>query len=324
MPYIKDNLPYNVPYQIYMDPSNLCNFKCAFCPTGNKHLLKSVGRPAGRMKAQTFEKFFKDLRFMIEKYREKPASINLFKDGEPLLNPDLPKMIRTLSINNFSDILHLTTNGSLLTEELSNKIIKAGLKEIRFSIYGIDDSTYQKHVNRRISFEKVKNNVKNFWKINKSLGSPVNIICQMVNTYSDSEINKFRTVFEKICHVLNITQLHKWSDSEDWEMRGLRKDLPTDTNSFICAQPFSRLTVLFNGDVTPCCVDWSHKLVIGNINKNSLDHIWNVLGNKIRHQHIAGEFDSGSPCTNCDYMHRVTKYDKIYNDDNFLNKIYKY
>ena len=91
---------------------------------------------------------------------------------------------------------------------------------------------------------------------------------------------------------------------------------------FICAQPFSRLTVLFNGDVTPCCVDWSHKLVVGNINSESLDHIWNSLCNKIRHQHIKNSFDDDSPCIKCDYKSKRTKYDKIYNQNNTLNKIY--
>ena len=62
MPYIKDNLPYNVPYQIYIDPSNLCNFKCNFCPTGNTKLMKNIQRPAGMMKMATFKKFIDDTK----------------------------------------------------------------------------------------------------------------------------------------------------------------------------------------------------------------------------------------------------------------------
>jgi len=65
MPYIEDNLPYKVPYLIYVDPTNLCNFKCNFCPTGNKFLLKDVKRPAGFMTMEIFDKFVGDLKKMI-------------------------------------------------------------------------------------------------------------------------------------------------------------------------------------------------------------------------------------------------------------------
>ena len=31
---IKDILPLKVPMLIWIDPTNMCNFKCVFCPTG--------------------------------------------------------------------------------------------------------------------------------------------------------------------------------------------------------------------------------------------------------------------------------------------------
>ena len=82
---LSKNLPLRVPYNIYIDPSNACNFKCTFCPTGNKELLKSVDRPLGIMKFNVFEKIVNDLSEMIRKYNQKPEFIALFKDGEPLL-----------------------------------------------------------------------------------------------------------------------------------------------------------------------------------------------------------------------------------------------
>ena len=69
----------------------------------------------------------------------------------------------------------------------------------------------------------------------------------------------------------------------------------------ICSQPFSRLTILFNGDVTPCCVDWSHKLVVGNVKNESLDDLWNKQANPLRKDHIEGNIGKDSPCFNCNY-----------------------
>ena len=322
MPYIKDNLPYNVPYQIYIDPSNLCNFKCNFCPTGNTKLMKNIQRPAGMMKMNTFKKFIDDLKLMVKKYKKKPSMIALFKDGEPLLNPNLPDMIRLINESNLSEKQHITSNGSLLNNFLSKKLIESGLNEIRFSIYGVDDDSYKTNVNKNIEYEKVKKNISEFWSVNKSYGYPVKVICKIMDIYSKKQIEKFKNQFSDICNTLIIEKFHKWSDSENWDIKGKQKRIDHMEKDFICAQPFSRLTVLFNGDVTPCCVDWSHKLVVGNINSESLDHIWNSLCNKIRHQHIKNLFPEDSPCIKCDYKSKRTKYDKIYNQNNSLNKIY--
>ena len=63
---IKDILPLKVPMLIWIDPTNMCNFKCVFCPTGDDELLRSVGRPKGMMNMKTYnkrtKKFIKYLR----------------------------------------------------------------------------------------------------------------------------------------------------------------------------------------------------------------------------------------------------------------------
>ena len=41
--------------RVWIDPTNVCNFKCTFCPTGDDELLKSVNRPKGFMTLETFK-----------------------------------------------------------------------------------------------------------------------------------------------------------------------------------------------------------------------------------------------------------------------------
>ena len=64
---------------------------------------------------------------------------------------------------------------------------------------------------------------------------------------------------------------------------------------------FDDKPILFNGDVTPCCVDWSHKLVVGNVKNESLDELWNKQANPLRKDHIEGNIGKDSPCFNCNY-----------------------
>lgn len=323
MPYIEDNLPYKVPYLIYVDPTNLCNFRCNFCPTGNKFLLKDVKRPAGFMTMEIFDKFVGDLKKMITKYNKKPDGLLLFKDGEPLMNPNLIRMIKSVKENNLTDHIHITSNASRLTPEISKNLINSGLDQIRFSIYGVDDETYKQNGNI-IKFDLIYENIKKFWEINKQHNFPVEVICKIIDNYPKEQIKEFKKKFEKICNKLHIEVFHKWSDSENWDMKNNESySNPNSEDYFLCAQPFSRITVLFNGDVTPCCVDWAHKLVVGNIKDHSLDHIWNILANRIRQQHIHNSFEKDSPCANCDYKITRSKYDKIYDKEKKLDLMFK-
>lgn len=57
---LADNLPLSTPLSLMIDVSNLCNFRCSFCPTGDVKLLKSVNRPQGMMDFQLFSKIVDD------------------------------------------------------------------------------------------------------------------------------------------------------------------------------------------------------------------------------------------------------------------------
>ena len=288
---IKDILPLKVPMLIWIDPTNMCNFKCVFCPTGDDELLKSVSRPKGMMNMKTYNKIIDDLKLMVDKYSQKPLQISLYKDGEPLLNKNLVEMVKILKKAKITDCIEMTTNGSALTEKKSRELIEAGLDRIRFSIEHVNDEGYEKIIQKKMSFNKIVENVKNFWKINQEYSNKVHVHTKIVNAnLSKDEENKFLNTFENYTTSIKINYLHGWSGSE--------KDFALNTNpnksvhgkklikKKVCSQPFTRLTILFNGDLTACCVDWAHKLVSGNVNDKSIDEIWNKSTNKLRLDHL--------------------------------------
>ncbi len=42
-------LPLETPFVLLVDPSNLCNFRCKYCPTGNRDLIRKTGRYQGNL-----------------------------------------------------------------------------------------------------------------------------------------------------------------------------------------------------------------------------------------------------------------------------------
>ena len=83
-------LPLATPITIHIDPCNLCNFKCVFCPQGDLSLLKKVGRPKGFMDLDLFKKAVSDMA----EFGEQIVVLSLYKDGEPILNKNIAKMIQ--------------------------------------------------------------------------------------------------------------------------------------------------------------------------------------------------------------------------------------
>ena len=326
---IRDILPLRVPLLMWIDPTNMCNFKCVFCPTGDDELLKKVGRPKGMMTMKTFNKIIDDLKLMVKKYSQRPVQISLYKDGEPLLNKNLSEMIKIVKDAKITDCVEITTNASALTEKKSREIIEAGLDKIRFSIEHVSDEGYEKIVQKKISFEKIVKNVQNFWKINKEYSGRVQVHTKIVNTnLSNEEENEFLNTFKSYTNTIKVNYLHGWSN-------GSEKDFALNTNPAksalgeklikknVCSQPFTRLTILFNGEATACCVDWAHKLVSGNVNDTSLDQIWNRNTNKLRMSHLNHEVDKKSPCYDCQYLLGYQDNEVLDGEENRLKQFYQ-
>ena len=68
--------------------------------------------------------------------------LRLYKDGEPLLNPNFAKMVKYAKDKKCSERIDTTTNASLLTPEKNIEIIKAGLTRINISIEGVNSQQY--------------------------------------------------------------------------------------------------------------------------------------------------------------------------------------
>ena len=159
----------------------------------------------------------------------------------------------------------------------------------------------------------------------KKLNSDIKIIAKYLSANnSKDEEEKFKNIFKDITTDLHLEYMHGWSGSEKDFSLGKNNGKAIDGRDIVpknvCPQPFSRLTVLFNGDITPCCVDWGHKLVAGNITKVSLDELWNKNCNTLRIQHLDHAVDKDSPCDSCSYFQGIKKNEVLDGSEAELKK----
>jgi len=107
--------------RLYLEPTTACNLECEMC------MHRSWGEPAGRMSRATFDR-------VLEGALALPRGPEIFLGGygEPLLHPDIFDMIGRCRAAGLS--VEMITNGTLLTDETSARLIALGLQRLWISI----------------------------------------------------------------------------------------------------------------------------------------------------------------------------------------------
>src|SRR5262245_44991812 len=120
---LEEVIPLTTPFILFVDPASTCNFQCTFCPTGDRELIKSTGRYQGVMQFDLYQKIIDDLALFPEEIKV----LRLYKDGEPLLNKNLAKMVAYAKQSGRVPYIDTTTNGTLITPARMGALIAAGL-----------------------------------------------------------------------------------------------------------------------------------------------------------------------------------------------------
>ncbi len=161
---LKDALPLRTPYVIHIDPSDTCNFRCKFCPSGNHALMKTTkGRGHGPMDLDAYKKIIDSL----EEFPDKIRVVRLYKEGEPLVNRNLPEMVRYAKASPMVEKVDTTTNASLLTPEMSLSLIDAGLDRLNISVEGITEEQYLDFSGYRMDYQKFVDQITFFYEHRK-------------------------------------------------------------------------------------------------------------------------------------------------------------
>jgi len=272
------------PLYIAIESTNNCNLVCGFCPRIKMMKDGCYNRTIGFMKWDLYKK-------IIDEIAELGVySIKLNKDGEPLMHPDITRMVKYAKEKGILEVM-FNTNALMLNESMCKKLIEARLDKILISFDSPNKEKYNM-LRTGSDYDLVLRNVRMLKKLkDKSGGKPymrVNMI-RMSNT-PDDEIKKFNALFGDVADILAIQD---YSDID--EKKTLKKDL-------VCQDLFQRLIILWNGKVIPCCGDYMEDYVLGDANKDNIADIWKSEKlNKLRELHKAHRCTEVEMCRKCSY-----------------------
>ncbi len=276
---------YDFPLCLEIESSYNCNYWCPNCPRFAATIPKK-----GNMSLEIFRKIINECKKM------KLDSIFLDHGGEALINKHLPEFVRLCYEANILDIM-ISTNASLLTRDLSRKLIQNGLTKINFSIDAATTKTYAA-TRPGGDYAKVLQNIEDFLEEKERNGKSyprvrVSFIIQ------DSNQDEAEMFYEQWKVKANVIAFQKMKNYE--KILGDNSHTPLNlTYDFKCTQLFTLLMIDYKGGIHFCIQDYNHKYTLGSIGKNKIKECWNAdIIERLRDLHREGRYSEFSFCKNC-------------------------
>lgn len=250
--------------KIYIEITNICNLKCSFC--------KSSKRNPKVMAPEEFEK-------IILKIKPYTNLIALHVKGEPLTHPRLKQILNIC--DKYNILVNLTTNGTLLYENIEVLKNSKSLRQINISLHSIGKS--------KESFVKSQNQYLNdIFKSVKLLNQKNNPyisyrLWNLKNISENDENNFILNALEEEYDIKNLIEEAKKNEFIELDKQiFLNQDIEfewPDINGKIleeegcCFGLRNQIAILSNGDVVPCCLDQNADIKLGNIFESELEDI---------------------------------------------------
>ncbi len=316
---LSESIPLSTPFSMFVFPTTYCNFKCIYCG----HSLDDDAMKAKydfvpeNMDIETYKKIIEQ----IKKFPNKLKMLSLTGQGEPLINKEIPFMVKLAKEANIAERIEIITNASLLTKEMSDALIEAGLDTLRVSLQGLSSEKYKEICGADVDFQQFMKNIKYFYAHKKSTNLYVKIMDVSLEVNDE---DKFYELFGDCTDRMYIEKMLPAYEGVD-----LTKDMNVDYDRYgrehkkrkVCPLPFYMLGIFPNGDVEPC--DTIYKpTVIGNVNEDSLVNMWN--GDRLREfwkMQLKGERSCNIRCAACCAPDDVSHPEDVLDGDvdNLLN-----
>lgn len=295
---LQNVIPLETPFVIFIDPSSACNFQCAFCPTGDRELIRRAGRFQGQMDLDLYKKCVDELALFPQKIKV----LRLYKDGEPLLNKHLAEMIAYAKASGHVPYIDTTTNGTLIDPERMGPILEAGLDKVNISVDGMTPEQYKRFTKYDFDFARFVDNVRWLYEHRGSCEIVIKIPAELI---TEAQKQEFYDTFGDYCDRIFIENFAPcWPDFDVETRLGVKITqgiyqqpiTPTDT----CPYIFYSMSINSDGLASACFLDWERRLLIGDARRQTLAEIWNSAEfNALRVLMLKGGRKNHDVCSKC-------------------------
>ena len=281
---------------LFFELTDACNLSCLHCgsnacPQNHTYLPVHLVKTVLSQVAEAFS----------------PSSIMIcLSGGEPLLHPSLFEIIKYAKKCGFS--CGMTTNGTLIDQTISQKMIDSGIDSVTFSVDGLED-THDWFRNKSGSFRKTMEGIQNL--IQHANG---NVITQITTVVHKRNFHQLDDIFRLACisgvdswRVVNLEPIGRANDNSELLLDSIQFQqllsfiqekryaikTPIDVTYgcshylsvalertvrdyyFLCGSGILVASILCNGDIYSCMdIERRPELVQGNVYTDNFVDVW--------------------------------------------------
>jgi len=276
----------------YLEITNVCNLTCDFCP--------GTRRPKGFISPENF-------RVLAEKIRPHTQYLYLHLMGEPLLHPELSKLLEIGADLGFK--VMVTTNGTLLPTQVDLLVSSLSIHKISISLHSFEGNeshdTDLSHYLQDCIAAAIKLSAAGklcalrLWNLDGET-------TRGANSSNADILQKLEEYFPKPWkdNPRGMTLAPKvyleWGEKFEWP------DLSADDggNRIFCYGLRDQIGVLWDGTVVPCCLDHEGDIPLGNLYEQTLDEILNSPRATAMYEGFSCRKATEELCRKCGYAKR--------------------
>ncbi len=269
--------PFGRPVFAQVEPANYCNLRCPLCLTASQ----TGGRPLSLL---PFDRY----RQLIDEMGGSLLLVVLWMWGEPLLNPDLARMIAYSRARGV--LTHCSTNGNVeIGRERAEELVRAGLDTLIFGVDGTDQETYARY-RQGGRLDRVWESIRAVVAARRELGSAtprVNLrfVLMRHNEHQVEEVRRvarelgvdfltFKTVDMPRPRGDDLDQKFRPDNAEYRRYQYQDDAFERVQTSFECMRPWKRVTLDACGQVLSCEYDYKPLHPFGSGQSRSLVADW--------------------------------------------------
>ncbi|MGQ0552960.1 MAG: radical SAM/SPASM domain-containing protein [Planctomycetota bacterium] len=293
-----------LPGRIIVEPTNACNLSCGYC--GNKDMV----RPRTYLPMDVFEKLLDEMVALGI------PRITLHTIGEPTLHPRIADML-ALAVAR-QRVVTMSTNGTLLTEELARSLVRAGPHMLHVSVDAADQATLGK-TRQGAALDDIITGLRRLRRLRDAEGplrdSPwgrvrmptLAVTCVLTPNFTRAVEREFFRTFSPIVDDIVFHTANNHGDyvhTEPWYQRSLlprrwRKGFYKSLR-VPCPYPWDTLYLLSDLTVSACRWDFDARVPVGRFPETSLPELWHGQAMRsLRRAHMQADFGDWTLCEDC-------------------------
>lgn len=282
------------PSQVIVDVTEVCNLACVHCP--HPDFKKSEYYDARYLDPALNTKMVDEVR---DHGQGKTQYIRYTSEGEPLIHPKGYDMIEE-AVQRSGVYVTLTTNGTIMNEKRTRKLLEAGVHMIDISIDAHLPETYARvRVNGDLNVTRA--NVLRLieWVRLAKTGTKVvvSFVEQPQNTAEAGDFERYWK--EHGADAVVIRRLHSAAGAVI-PVASIMRSRNAKVERRPCVYPWERVVLNPRGHLSFCPADWVHGATITDYQKTTIRETWNgEFYRGLRQAHLSNNFAGYGFCGQC-------------------------